>query len=63
VEHSRNLSEFCVDAKKFKYKVISKMKTRTMESVYISGYVSFGIGVLLLIGLIIFTWIALRKFQ
>jgi hypothetical protein len=32
-----------------------------MECVFIYGYVSFGLVVLFLIGLIVFTWVTLRK--
>jgi hypothetical protein len=32
-----------------------------MEHVFIYGYMSFSLVVLLLIGLIVFTWVALRK--
>jgi hypothetical protein len=54
-------SEFHVDAEKFKYKVADKMRTMIIECVYIYRYVSFVLGILLLIGLILFTWVTLRK--
>jgi hypothetical protein len=45
-----------------KYKGVSKQRIRTMESLHIYGYVSFGL-VLLLLGLIGFTWVALHKIR
>jgi hypothetical protein len=59
----RVYSESHVDTKGFKYKVIDKMGTKVMERVFIYRYVSFVIGVLFLIGLILFSWIALRKIR
>jgi hypothetical protein len=50
-----------VDTKGFKYKVIDEMGTRVIECVFIYRYASFVIGVMLLISLILFSWIALRK--
>jgi hypothetical protein len=47
--------------KKYKYKGIDKMRTKIMEYVYIYGYMSFTLGVLFLIGLILFMWVALWK--
>jgi hypothetical protein len=46
-----------------KYKGVSGSRTRTMEWSYIYGYVSFGLVLLLLLGLIGFTWMALRKIR
>jgi hypothetical protein len=45
------------------YKGVSKLRTRIMELSYIYGYVSFGLVLLLLLGLIGFTWMALRKIR
>jgi hypothetical protein len=42
-------------------KSYTKMRTKAMERVFIYGYISFAFGVLLLIGLVVFTWIALKK--
>jgi hypothetical protein len=53
--------EFHVDAEKYRYKGIIQRKMTIMEHVFIYGYVSFGLVVLFLIGLIVFTWVALRK--
>jgi hypothetical protein len=53
--------EFRVDAKKYKYKGIIQRRMNIMEHVFIYGYVSFGLVVLFLMGLIVFTWVALRK--
>jgi hypothetical protein len=44
-----------------RYKDVDKLRTIIMEYIYIYGYVSFGLGVLFLIGLILFSWMALRK--
>jgi hypothetical protein len=62
VEYSGSLRSF-VEFEQFKYKVIPRMRTRAMEHVYIYGSMSFTLGMLLLIGMILFTWIALRKIQ
>jgi hypothetical protein len=43
------------------YKNVSKPRTMSMEPSYIWGYVSFGLVLLALLGLIGFTWWALRK--
>jgi hypothetical protein len=43
------------------YKGTDKGRTKAMEHVDIYGYVSFAVGVLFLLGLILFTWIALWK--
>jgi hypothetical protein len=43
------------------YKGIDKMTTKTIECVYIYGDASSVLGVLLLLGLILFTWMALWK--
>jgi hypothetical protein len=56
-------SEFHMDAKKYKYKGITKMRITIMEHVYIYKYVSFTLGVLFLIGLILFMWVVLQKIQ
>jgi hypothetical protein len=45
------------------YKEIDKRRVETMEHVYIYGYVSFVLGVLSLLGLVLFTWIALWKIR
>jgi hypothetical protein len=45
------------------YKCTDKRRTMVMEHVYIYGYVSFAVGVLFPLGLILFTWIALQKIR
>jgi hypothetical protein len=55
--------EFRVDTKGFEYKVIGKIGTKVMEHVFVWGYASFGIGILFLIGLILFSWFALHKIR
>jgi hypothetical protein len=44
-----------------KYKVVSKPRTMTMDPSYIWGYISFGLVLLALLGLIGFTWMVLCK--
>jgi hypothetical protein len=46
---------------KHKYKDVAKLRTKIMEWSYIYRYISFGVGLLFLLGLIRFTWVALRK--
>jgi hypothetical protein len=43
------------------YKDTSKLRTKVMEWSYMYRYVSFGLGLLFLLGLIRFTWMALCK--
>jgi hypothetical protein len=57
----RKITEFCVDMIDNEYKVLSQLRTRAMDWSYIYGYISFGLGLLFLLGLIGFTWMALRK--
>jgi hypothetical protein len=52
--------EFCVDTEKYKYKGSIRMR---MEHVFVYGYISFAFGVLFLLGLIFFMWVALRKIR
>jgi hypothetical protein len=59
MECSRNRWSFVWSLGRVEYKVMDKMRTKIMEHVYIYGYVSFTLGVLFLIGLILFTWVAL----
>jgi hypothetical protein len=53
----------CGYKKEDKYKVVSKPRTITMDSFYIWGYVSVGLVLLALLGLIGFTWWVLRKIR
>jgi hypothetical protein len=46
-----------------KYKGMDKVRTKAMKWTYIYGYASFGVGVLFLLGLIGFTWVALCKIR
>jgi hypothetical protein len=39
------------------------MRITIMEHVFVYGYVSFAFGVLFLLGLIFFMWVALRKIR
>jgi hypothetical protein len=59
----RKITEFRVDMIDNEYKVLSKLRTRVMDWSYIYGYISFGLGLLFLLGLIGFTWMALRKIR
>jgi hypothetical protein len=45
----------------YKYNNADEMRTIIMEWSYIYGYVSFGFGLLFLLGLIGFTWVTLCK--
>jgi hypothetical protein len=51
----------CGVLRRIEYKDMDEMRTKIMEHVYIYGYISFTLRVLFLIGLILFTWVALRK--
>jgi hypothetical protein len=59
----RKITEFRVDMIDNEYKVLSKLRIRAMDWSYIYGYISFGLGLLFLLGLIGFTWMALRKIR
>jgi hypothetical protein len=59
----RSFGVSCGYKKEDKYKVVSKPRTITMDPSYIWGYVSFGLVLLALLGLIGFTWWALRKIR
>jgi hypothetical protein len=48
---------------KHKYKGVAKLRTKIMEWSYIYRYISFGVGLLFLLGLIGFTWVTLRKIR
>jgi hypothetical protein len=61
MEHPRYLWSSMWILGEVKYKGIDQMRTKIMECVNIYGYVSFALGVLFLIGLILFTWVALQK--
>jgi hypothetical protein len=59
----QKIMKFCVDMINNEYKVLSKLRTRAMDWSYIYGYISFGLGLLFLLGLIGFTWMALGKIR
>jgi hypothetical protein len=40
---------------------MNKYRVEVMDCVYIYGYVSFGLVSLFLIGLIVFSWVALQR--
>jgi hypothetical protein len=48
---------------KDKYKDMSKVRIKTMDPSFIWGYVSFGLVLLALMGLVVFTWWALHKIR
>jgi hypothetical protein len=48
---------------KNEYKDTPKLSIMTMDPSYIWGYVSFGLVLLALMGLVVFTWWALRKIR
>jgi hypothetical protein len=55
--------EFRVDTKKYKYKGIIQKRLPIMDRVSIYGYACIGLVGFALIGMIIFTWIVLRKLR
>jgi hypothetical protein len=59
IECPRRLQSSMWRLGQIKYKGVDKKRIRTMECVYIYGYVFFAMGVLFLLGLIGFTWVAL----
>jgi hypothetical protein len=59
MEHPGNLRSFMWSLGDVRYKGVDKLRTIIMECVYIYGYISFGLRVLFLIGLILFSWMAL----
>jgi hypothetical protein len=50
-----------VDAKNYKYNRIVQKEIKMVEHVFIYGYVCIGIVGLALLGLIVFSWIAIRR--
>jgi hypothetical protein len=46
----QKITEFHVDMIDNEYKVLSKLRTRVMDWSYIYGYISFGLGLLFLLG-------------
>jgi hypothetical protein len=53
----------CGCGREDEYKDTPKLRIMTMDPSYIWGYVSFGLVLLALMGLVIFTWWALRKIR
>jgi hypothetical protein len=54
--------EFHVEVRPgWEYQDPFEKRIRVMEHVYIYGYISFAMGVLFLLGLIGFMWVALRR--
>jgi hypothetical protein len=62
-ERSVNHQSSMWSLRRIEYKSMNKTRTKIMECVYIYRYVSFALGVLFLIGLILFMWVALRKIR
>jgi hypothetical protein len=50
-----------VDAKNYRYNRIVQKGVKMVERVFIYGYVCIGIVGLALLGLIVFSWIAIRR--
>jgi hypothetical protein len=48
---------------KNEYKDTPKLRMMTMDPSYIWGYISFGLVLLALMGLVVFTWWVLRKIR
>jgi hypothetical protein len=59
----QNATEFRVGGLQHKYKRIDQTRIMVIEWSYIYGYMSFAVGILFLLGLIRFTWVALRKIR
>jgi hypothetical protein len=59
MEHPRSLRSFVWRLGSIEYKEMDKRRIGTIEYVYIYRYVSFTVGLLFLLGLILFTWMAL----
>jgi hypothetical protein len=51
-----------VEVKGYKYKGVTQQRTMAMDGVSIYAYTCIGLVGLAIIGMIVFTWIALRKF-
>jgi hypothetical protein len=47
----------------YKYKGVTQQRTMAMDSVSIYAYTGIGLVGSAIIGMIVFTWIALRKFR
>jgi hypothetical protein len=52
-----------VEVKEYKYKGFTQERTMAMDRVSIYAYSCIGLVGAAIIGLVIFTWMALRKFQ
>jgi hypothetical protein len=55
--------EFLVEVKGYKYKGVTQQRTMAMDSVSIYAYTCIGLVGSAIIGMIVFAWIALRKFR
>jgi hypothetical protein len=55
--------EFCVEVKGYKYKGITQERTMAMDRVSIYAYTCIGLVGSAIIGVIVFAWVALRKFR
>jgi hypothetical protein len=63
MEHSGNHQSSVWILVEVKYKGVDNLRTKVMEHIYVYGYVSFALRVLFLIGLVLFSWFALRKIR
>jgi hypothetical protein len=52
-----------VEVKGYKYKGVTQQRTMAMDSISIYAYTCIGLVGSAIIGMIVFAWIALRKFQ
>jgi hypothetical protein len=63
LERLSGYAEFRVDVKGYKYKRNTQERTMAMDRVSIYAYVCIGLVGSAIIGMIVFAWVALRKFR
>jgi hypothetical protein len=62
-ERLSGCTEFRRDVQGYKYKRITQERTMAMDSVSVYTYVCIGLVGSVILGMIIFAWIVLRKFR
>jgi hypothetical protein len=63
VECPSGCPEFRVETEGYKYKGITHERTMALDRVSIYAYVCIGLVSSTIVGMIVFAWIALRKFR
>jgi hypothetical protein len=58
-----DISEFRVETNEYKYKGVTWKRTMALDRVSIYAYICIGLVSSAIIGMIVFAWIALRKFR